>query len=166
MTSTQTKTFNREDIRRVHGSFAADYRIVAEWTELHTKSFVDRTIDEIGALAEEQYLSVIHLRLTDSAGSTKEAAVYRVSTDASSWSSERPGDLYWEKKSGDRLRIHIEYSAKWWALTLAQREAFEAIHMKDWGTSDFDGNYTLSASQDRQYASRAYGLKRTRYSGA
>ncbi len=36
--STFTDTFNRDDIRRVYASFAADYKIVAEWTELHQPS--------------------------------------------------------------------------------------------------------------------------------
>src|SRR5437762_4685898 len=43
----------RDDIRRVYASFAADYRMVAEWTNLHSTPFVDTTIDEIKALAEE-----------------------------------------------------------------------------------------------------------------
>ena len=37
--------------------------------------------------------------------------------------------------------------------------------MPGWGKSDFDGNYGgLASSADRHYASRAYGLERTRYS--
>jgi hypothetical protein len=53
MTDTCSDTFNREDIRRVHASFAADYRIAAESTELHSCSFIDATITGIGVLAEE-----------------------------------------------------------------------------------------------------------------
>ncbi len=166
MTDTYSDTFNREDIRRVHASFAADYRIAAESTELHSRSFVDATVNEIGALAEEQYLSKIHLRLLSSGGALREAAVYTVSTDAGSWTAERPGDMYWSANHGDSLRITISYSPKWRALTQAQRDAFIAKYLADWGTSDFDGSYgSLIGSTDRQYSSRAYGMDRTRYSG-
>jgi hypothetical protein len=167
MTETYTDTFNREDIRRVHASFAADYRIAAESTELHNRSYVDTTISEIGTLAEEQYLSEIHLRLLSSAGKLREAAVYKVSTDASSWTSERPGDMYWEASAGDRLRITVFYSAKWKALSKAQQDAFRETYLPGWRPSDFDGDYgILSGFIDRQYSSRAYGINRTRYSGS
>ena len=37
--------------------------------------------------------------------------------------------------------------------------------MPGWGVSDFDGNYgTMTSSAGRRYASRAYGMERTRYS--
>src|SRR6266511_2979764 len=42
--STYTDTFNRDDIRRVYASFAADYKIAAEWTELHSAAFIEQMI--------------------------------------------------------------------------------------------------------------------------
>jgi hypothetical protein len=167
MTDTYSDTFNREDIRRVHASFAADYRIAAESTDLHSRSFVDATISEIGALAEEQYLSEIHVRLLSSAGGIREAAVYRASTNASSWTSERPGDMYWMANQGDKLVIDIFYSAEWKALTRAQKDVFIAKYLSSWVKGDFDGNYgALAGSTDRRYSSRAYGMDRTRYTGS
>jgi hypothetical protein len=165
MTTTLTQTFNRDDIRRVYASFAADYRIVAEWTGLHSSPFVDETIVQIKALAEEQYLREVHLQLKSSTGKIRQAAVYRVSTSASGWSSDRPGDLYWDSYDGDRLQLIVYFGDKWWALSQRERDAFAAVYMPGWGTSDFDGNYGLmSNSTDRRYASRAYGMERTRYS--
>ena len=102
MTTTFTDTFNRDDIRRVYASFAADYKIVAEWTRLHDAKFVGRTIAEVKAIAEEQYLAAVHLQLQSSTGKMKKAAVYRVSTDAGRWSCDRPGDLYWDAVDSDR----------------------------------------------------------------
>lgn len=167
MTDTYSDTFNREDIRRVHASFAADYRIAAESSELHSPAFVDATIIEIGALAEEQYLSAIHIRLLSSAGGIHEAAVYRASTNASSWTSERPGDMYWKANHGDSLVITVFYSPRWEALTQAQRDAFRERHLLGWEPSDFDGSYGgLAGSTDRHYSSRAYGMDRTRYTGS
>lgn len=163
--STFTDTFNRDDIRRVYASFAADYKIVAEWTELHLPAFVEQTIAEIKAITEEQYLKEVHLQLRSSSGVVREAAVYRVTTNASLWSADKPGDLYWDSEGGDSLQLIVYFNDKWWALTQAQRNAFAAIHMVGWGTSDFDGIYGgLIASTDKRFSSHAYGMERTRYS--
>jgi len=166
LTTTITQTFNRDDIRRVYASFAADYTIVAEWTRLHSAARIAQNIAAVKALAEEQYLSEVHLQLRSSSGSIRQAAVYRISTDASGWSADRPGDLYWDSVSGDYLQLIVFYnSATWSALPLAERDAFRELHMPSWGPSDFDGNYgVMPSSTDRHYASRAYGLERTRYS--
>lgn len=165
MTATRTQTINRNDILRVYASFAADYRIVAEWTRLHSASYIQQTTTEIKTLAEQQYLKEVHLQLRSSSGTIREAAVYRVSTNASGWSSDRPGDLYWDSYEGDRLTLTVFYSQAWSDLTPGAREAFKAAHLPGWGPSDFDGNYgPMSSSTDRHYASQAYGLERTRYS--
>jgi hypothetical protein len=165
MTTTLTQTFNRDDIRRVYASFAADYRIVAEWTRLHSTAFVDTTIEQIKALAEEEYLREVHLQLKSSMGAIRQAAVYRVSTNASGWSSDRPGDLYWVSYEGDELHLIVYFTDRWWELSKEQRAAFANVHLRGWGTTNFDGNYgMMSCSSDRRYASGAYGMERTRYS--
>lgn len=164
MTGTFTDTFNRDDIRRVYASFAADYKIVAEWTGLHSSAIIDRAIVGIKAIAEEQYLKEVHLQLRSAAGLVRKAAVYRVTTNASLWSADKPGDLYWDHEDGDSLNVIVYYSAKWWELTPAQRDAFSAKHTAGWGTSDFDGNYGgLISITDKRFASRAYGMERTQY---
>jgi len=164
MTTSYTDTFNRDDIRRVYASFGADYKIVAEWTRLHDAVFVERTVGEVKAIAEEQYLAAVHMQLKSSAGKIKKAAVYRVSTDASRWSSDRPGDLYWDTVAGDTLQLIVFFTPKWFNLTPANREAFSAEHMSGWGRSGFNGNYgSMVAASDRRFASGAYGLERTRY---
>jgi hypothetical protein len=165
MTETYSTTFNREDIKRVHAAFAADYRIAAESTKLHSSKYVDKTVAGIKAFAEEQYLQAIHMRLVGSDGSVREAAVYEVTTDASGWTSERPGDMYWKAKPGDKLQLTIFHNANWAALTQAKKNAFNNGHLPGWGPSSFDGRYDgMTSSADRQYASRAYGLQRTRHS--
>lgn len=164
-TYTDTDTFNREDIRRVHASFAADYRIAAESTGLVSSGQVDRNIASIKALAEDQYLQSVHMRLLSSAGALREAAVYKVSTGASTWTTERPGDVYWKANPGDELRLTVFYNENWEALSTTKQDAFREKHMPGWGPSDFDGRYAGSGSTDRHYSSRAYGMDRTRYSG-
>ena len=165
MTTTLTQTFNRDDIRRVYASFAADYRIVAEWTGLTLAVEIERDIAAIKALAEEQYLKEVHLQLRASTGSIRQAAVYRVSASASGWSSDRPGDLYWDHESSDNLQLIVFYNAKWLTVPKTERDAFRERYLSGWGPSDFNGSYGLMSTwTDRRYASRSYGMERTRYS--
>ncbi|HEX5556377.1 MAG TPA: hypothetical protein VFX13_02030 [Gaiellales bacterium] len=162
--STYTDTFNRDDIRRVYASFAADYKIVAEWTELHSAYWIEKNIAEIKLFAEDEYLESLHLQLVSSDGAVRRAAVYRVTTTASLWSADKPGDLHWTTHDADRLELIVFHSSKWKDLTDAQQQAFREKHNITWGTTDFDGNYTgLVASTDKHFASRAYGMARTQY---
>lgn len=165
MTTTFTDTFNRDDIRRVYASFAADYTIVAEWTGLRSATEIASDIAAVKALAEAQYLKEVHIQLHSASGTIRRAATYRVSTNASGWSTSRPGDLYWNSEIGDYLQLIVFYNANWKALSKAQQDAFRKLYMPGWGPSDFDGNYgAMSSSIDRLYASRAYGMERTQYS--
>lgn len=164
MTTTLTDTYNRDDIRRVYASFAADYRIIAEWTGLHSRAFVDETIDQIKVLVEEEYLKAVHTQLRSKTGTIREAVVHQVSTNAAGWSSDRPGNLYWDTYEGDRLTLIVDFTQKWSALTLAQRAAFVARYLPDWGTASINGVYgAMRGTIDRHYSSRAYGMERTRY---
>jgi Bacterial HORMA domain family 1 len=165
MTTTFTDTYNRDDIRRVHASFAADYTIVAEWTGLRLPSYVAADIAAVKALTEAQYLREVHIQLVSASGAIRQAAAYRVSTNASGWSTNRPGDLYWDSESGDWLRLVVFYNANWAALSKPEQDGFRELHLPGWGPSDFNGNYgAMSSVADRRYASRAYGMERTRYS--
>lgn len=164
MTTTFTDTYNRDDIRRVHASFAADYRIVAEWTGLSAGTDVTGDIAAVKALAEAQYLKEVHIQLVRASGSIRQAVAFRVSTSASGWSTDRPGDLYWDSQNGDHLRLVVYYNANWAALTAVEKDAFRKLHLPGWGPSDFDGYGAMSSVADRRYASRAYGMERTRYS--
>jgi Bacterial HORMA domain family 1 len=165
MTVTLTHSFNRDDIRRVYASFAAEYKIAAEWTGLHTPALVTKTIEQIKAIAEEQYLQEVHMQLQTQTGAVRNAAVYRVSANASGWSSDRPGDIYWQSYAGDSLQLIIYFTKKWWEETQSKRDAFTSLHMPGWGVSDFDGNYgAMTTSSGRRYASAGYGMERTDYS--
>jgi hypothetical protein len=87
-----------------------------------------------------------------------------VTTNASVFSADKPGDLYWDVTHGDSLHLIVYFSQKWRDLTSTARAAFEAVHMVGWGTSDFNGNYSgLSPATDKHFASRAYGMERTQY---
>jgi hypothetical protein len=164
-TTTLTYTYNRDDIQRVYASFAADYRMVAEWTALRSDAEINRNIAAVQAVAEAQYLREVHLQLKTQAGRIREAAVYRVSTSASGWSADRPGSLYWDSDRTDDLELIVFYNSKWTTLAAAERDAFRARYLPGWGPSDFNGHYgPMASSVDRRYASRAYGIERIRYS--
>src|SRR5438309_2006467 len=119
--STYTDTYNRDDIRRVYASFATDYKIVAEWSGLHSSYWVDKNTAEIKLFAEEQYIDKVHMQQRRSDRRIRRAAVYRVTDKASLWSADRPGDLYWDAEDGDYLELIIGFSQKWWDLTQTQR---------------------------------------------
>src|SRR6266511_1366232 len=156
MTTTFTDTFNPDDIRRVYASFAADYTIVAEWTGLRSAAEIASHIAAVKALAEVQYLKEVHIQLRSAGGAIRQAAAYRVSTNASGWSTSRPGDIYWDSERGDDLQLIVFFSAKWSALPPAERDAFRELRMPGWGPSDFNGSYgAMSSTVDRRYASRA-----------
>lgn len=165
MTSTYTDTYNRDDIRRVHASFAADYRIVAEYTGLRSQTLVASDIAAVKAVAEAEYLKEVHIQLRTARNTIRTAAAYRVSTSAGAWSTDRPGDLYWKHESGDSLMLVLFYNSAWSLLSPSEQQAFRNVHLQGWGPSDWNGSYgAMSNTTDRKFASRAYGLERTRYS--
>ena len=158
--------FNRDDIRRVYASFAAEYKITAEWTGLHAPAFVTRTVEQIIAIAAEQVLQEVHLQLKRSARHDPQCfglpgidQCFRLVVGPS-------GDLYWESYAGDRLQLIVYFTEKWRALTLIREGSVRRVHMPDWGVNDFDGNYgTMTQNQPPPIReSGAYGLERTDYS--
>jgi hypothetical protein len=90
---------------------------------------------------------------------------YTVSTDASGWTSDRPGDNLWPRQIAGNLGVVVSYSSAWWALTDQQRQSFkEAECVLSWTPSDVDTSFPgLPSTVDRHYASNAYGMKRRSY---
>jgi len=161
-TSSRTDTYNKDDIQRVFASFAADYKMVAEWTKLHSRALVDERTSQIRALAESEYLDQVHLQRHTASGAIPDAVIYRVSTKASTWSADRPSSLKWQVGSGDTLRIVVFFSKKWTELPQSERNKFSKEHLKDWDDSDFNGEYEgLVEVATAKYSSRGYGLERT-----
>lgn len=162
-TDSDTHTHNREDIRRVFASWAADFKIVSEWTGLRTTQEVNETTAQVEAVANQEYLHAVHIQLASASGKVKKAAEYRVSTSAGTWSADRPGDMYWDHEADDVLKLYVQYNARWDRLTTTEQTKFEEEHLQGWGHGNFEGYGSLNGSADRRYASRAYGLERTSY---
>lgn len=164
-TSTRSDTYNSSDIQRVYASFAADYKMVAEWTELHSREYVQETTEQIRKLVENEYVNEIHLQKMTSSGKIPDAVIYRISTNASTWSADRPATLKWNVTAGDSLRIVVFFSKKWGALSPEKKIQFSKEHLPNWTEISFDGKYDgLSEVGSAKYSSRGYGMERTQVS--
>jgi hypothetical protein len=164
-TYTGTGTYTVVDVRRVFDQFAADYDMAAQSTGLVSDDHVTSVVHDVKAFAENAYLDRVDIVLRDATGQTTRAQRYIVSTDASLWSAQRPGNSLWPRTSGGSLNVVVNYSAKWRGLSAEARAAFrrDALWL-GWTNSDIDTAYpNLTSQVDRRYASNSYGLERTTF---
>ena len=165
MSLTYTTTYTVADIKRVVDSFAADYDMIAQATGLETQNRVTDTVHDIKVLAEQEYVASLNIVLQDKSGSVIKARKYVVSTDASLWSSERPGNNLWPHVANGSLVVVVSYTQKWRNMSAAAKNEFRKNRLLiKWSPSEIDTNYPgLSGRVDRHYASNSYGMKRTTY---
>jgi HORMA domain-containing protein len=163
--STYTDTYTAVDIRRVFDQFAADYDMAAQSTGLVADSHLASVIHDVKVLAEHEFLDGVDIVLRNATGKATMARKYQVSTDASLWTSNRPGNSMWPRTPDGSLRVVVSYSARWKALSEASQTKFRSESLRlSWGASDIDTAYPgLNGTVDRHYASNAYGLRRTSY---
>lgn len=164
-TATYTGTFTAVDVRRVFDQFSADYDMAAQSTGLVSDADIDRVMHDVKVLAENEYLERVDIVLRDAHGNTVRAQKYVVSTDASLWSAQRPGNSLWPRTSGGALDVIIFYSGKWRKLTAEAQASFRRMELSlRWVSTDIDTAYPHLAGQlDRRYASNGYGLERTTF---
>jgi hypothetical protein len=163
---TYTGTYTVVDIRRVGDCFAADYDMVAQATGLASQGLVTDTVHDVKLLAEMGYLAGVDIVLQDRYGRVIRAAKYTVSTDASLWATQRPGNNLWPRIADGSLVVVVSYTDKWWNLGEEHRRTFQRGYLRiSWVPSGIDLNYPgLFGQVDRRYASNAYGMERTSYS--
>jgi len=160
-TATYTSSYTVADIKRVFDRFAADYAMIGATTGLHERVIVDRNIAQIKVFAEAQYLYDIDITLYDADGKELQAAQFRVSDSATSWTNQQPGNNFWPATPGGRLQITVSFNKKWRDLTPQQRDDFNKAHGIAWGTNNSDLSHpTLVKSLDRRYASNGYGIEK------
>ncbi len=158
-TGTYTATYTVVDIRRVVDCFAADYDMIAQATGLASQGLVTDTVHDVKLLAEMEYLGGVDIVLQDQYGRVVRAAKYTVSTDASLWAAERPGNNLWPRIARGSLVVVVSYTRKWWDLGEERRRRFQREHLR------IDLSYPgLFGQVDRRYVSNAYGMERTSYS--
>jgi hypothetical protein len=159
---TYSTTYTAADVKKVAARFAADVAMVAESTGKLSPATVQNYISDVTAIAVEGYLERIFLALFDANGEEVRARRYEVSTDASLWTPDRPGDNLWPKLSGGELTVIISHNADWAALTPEKKAEFNAGLAVNWSATEIDTSFPkLRGGASRRYASNAYGLERT-----
>jgi hypothetical protein len=164
-TYTLSSTYTTVDVGKVVDRFTADYHMIAQSTGLGTREQVVNVAHDVKLMAKRGYLDAVSIVLTNNSGKVVRANKYTVSTDASGWTCDRPGDNLWPRQIGGILEIVVSYSSTWWALTDQQRRSFkDGECIISWTASDVDTNFPgLASTVDRRYSSNAYGMERRRY---
>ena len=162
--TTYSATYTIVDVRRVFDQFAADYDMAAQSTGLVSDDHVTKVVHDVKVLAEAGYLWRVDMVLRDGSGETVRAQRYGVSTEASLWSAERPGNSLWPRMLYGNLRIVIFFTQRWRDLSGVAQALFGRNLYLGWMDTDIDTAYPqLIGRVDRRYASNAYGLERTTY---
>jgi hypothetical protein len=163
---TQTRTYTVTDVRRVLASFAADFAMIAQATGLRSRDNVAAIVADLQAFAEAGYLLAGHLILWDGAGNKLRAARYTVSTAASGWFNQQPGNNLWPRTPGGSLQVIGTFSDDWWAMDEAAKARVRAAWgiASAWARTDTDTSHRgMTADADRRYVSSGYGLERVTY---
>lgn len=163
-TATRTSTYTVVDVRRVFDQFAADYDMAAQTTGLVSDDHVTDVVHDVKALAEAGYLARVDIVLRDSGAETVRAQRYDVSSDASLWSAQRPGNSLWPRMLDGELRVVIFFTPRWRALPSDEQATFRGALYLGWTSTSIDTAYpALIGRMDRRYASNGYGLERTTF---
>lgn len=166
MTTTRTKTFTITDVRRVLASFAADYSMIAQATATHSNVQVKRTVADLTIFAEHDMLLAVDIVLLDAKDVPMRAAQYTVSTTASGWTNQEPGNNLWPKIPGTHLRVIATLSDAWWDKSTTEKARFrERTGLQgSWDVTSIDTSFSgMGRTVDRRYASNGYGMEKALY---
>lgn len=164
-TFSESYSYTVTDVGKVFDQVRADFHMASQSTRLWSDSFVAAIVDDLKQYASYGYLDLVAIYLRDDSGRPLRAATYAISESAASWTASRPGNMLWPSIPGTSLRVTIGLSAKWYALSVPRREAFEKGLRLDWpstGTQDLRFP-TLSSSEDRCYVSNGFGVRKNVY---
>ena len=160
-TGTYTATYTVADIKKVIDRFAADYAMIGQATGLCTREVIAKHVADIKIYAEAEYVAEIDITLFDASGKELQAAQYRVSDGATSWTNQQPGNNMWPETPGGRLRVTLTLNKKWFALDKAARDGFERRNGLTWPEVNSDLSHQSLVKQfDRRYASNGYGMEK------
>jgi hypothetical protein len=163
MTTTRTTTYTITDVRRVLASFAADYSMIAQATATHSVAHVERTVADLTIFAGHDMLLVVEIVLVDAKDLPVRASQYTVSTTASGWSNQEPGNNLWPKIPGTHLRVIATLSNVWWAMSATEKARFrERTGLKgSWDVTSIDTSFKgMGRTVDRRYTSNGYGMEK------
>lgn len=159
-----TDSYSAADVVKVADRFGSDLEMIGQSSGVLSEARKAGIVSDVKELAKKGYIKQISVVLFDSNGDEVRGRKYVVSTDASLWTSDRPGDNLWPRTVGGSLSIVLHYTEAWSALGETGQAAFRAGLQRPWGPSDVDTSFpALSGTPGRRYASNAFGLERTDY---
>ena len=123
------------------------------------RTTVEQTLGGLRAICKND-------KLKDASGKEIRGSRYVVSNSAIGWTNDLPGNNLWPNTPGGMLQLVAVMSESWHRLTAqGQADAQQKIGIKGtWGVTNADTSFSgLSGTQDRQYASNGFGLKRWTY---
>jgi len=158
LTATKSATYTDVDIERVVTRVRADLMMIADSTGGWTPDKARDYAHDIEELAKAGYLSHVKVFLYDG-GEKIRAARFTINTDASTWTSARPGGVCWPRVPDPDLRIYLHYTDDY---TAAARSKMASRLKIAWSPTSDDTSFTgMSSSGGRDYASNSYGIART-----
>ena len=163
---TQTQTFTIADIRKVVENFAADLSMMAQFTGIHSREYVLKTVFDLNFFAECRYLLQVMVMLKDKHGNKINAAIYKTSESAIGWTCERPGNNRWPRTPDGALLVIATMTKAWNDKTGAEKEAFCKENRLNWVWVSTTQDITLVGlrpSAGQKYSSSGYGWERTNY---
>ena len=165
---TATYTYTVADIKKVLGSFAADFAMMvmsAGVTDAWPRDRVASCVEDLFDFARHGYISKIDVSLWDGE-IERRAARYTVSTSAYGWNNDRTGGCIWPSSADAMIELVVTWSAAWKQLASDDRIAFLESLRLPWTSSDVDTSHSgLAQRQDRTFASNGFGLQRSSFGG-
>jgi hypothetical protein len=168
-TGTFSSTYSIIDVGKVVDRFAADFAMLGQSTGCETDAGrIADVVYDVKLMAQRDYIEHVDIVLLNVAGKEVRAARYTPSTDASMWSSDRPGNNLWPRTIGGSLTVVVSYSGTWNALSDQAKHAFHTTECRrSWGPTSVDTSYPgMTGRFDRRYSSNAYGMERTVFEGS
>lgn len=165
---TGTYTYTVADIKRVLGSFGADFGmmvasagLMADWP----RGTIDMLVADLVDYANGKFLAEIDVSLWRD-GVELRAARYHVSGSAQGWIDQRPGSCMWPRTPAGNIVVVIVHSDDWKTAASDKRVAFRKGLRLQWGPSNLDISHSgLVQHQDRRFASNGFGLERITFGG-
>ena len=160
-TNTTTTTYSVADVQAVMRRLTADFVMIAQSTGAIPEQEARDYAHDIGELAVEGYLKKVDVMLMSGEFEMR-AAVYEPNINADGLTSSRPGGVRWPRVDNAKLIVVISYSETY---TADAREKMRSKLKIPWGPSSINTSHSsLTQSDERDYASNAYSIKRKDWS--
>jgi len=160
---TESYTYTVADVRKVMDQVRADMRMAAESSGAMTLARVDSIMGDVTKYAENEYLSRLLIRLLGADGTTLKAAEYEILTDAGMLTASHAGNMMWPRVTGTSIVMLVTTNDAYDRMDSASKDEFEKTLSNSWEATKAPSLAHLAAIADRNYVSKAYGVKKTSY---